>query len=235
MFQPLAKIEQRSNAIRFRQGPTPEDLDRRDKAARWTTIERLTSQAGAKYRECRLSNFQATRPAQKNVLKALQEYLAGLAENLALARGVVLYGPCGTGKDHLMFGLVGQVIWDTGKDAKWLNGQTWFGELRDAIDDDRRSEESIINGMVSPALLVISDPLPPLADDRLSSYQSSMLYRVINGRYAAGKPTFLTLNVRDDEEADRRLGAPTWDRCFDGSYKLFCSWPSYRKPFREVK
>jgi DNA replication protein DnaC len=61
-----------------------------------------------------------------------------------------------------------------------------------------------------------------------------MLYRAVEARYAAGKPTIVTVNVANDGEADLRLGAPTWDRLCHGAGKIKCEWPSYRQPAFEV-
>lgn len=187
----------------------------------------LARQAGERYTTCRLHTFKATTDQQRKVITALCEYI----DRPNRGEGLVLYGPCGTGKDHLAFSVAGKEAYD-GTEVIWLNGQDWYGQVRDAMDEDV-TEASLIYRISRPALAVISDPLPPIGN--LTQHQATMLYRVVQARYQAGKPTIVTVNVASDQEADERLGVPTWDRLCDGAWKLFCNWPSFRKPAREVK
>lgn len=143
---------------------------------------------------------------------------------------MILYGPVGTGKDHLAFALCRSVI-KSGRTVRWVNGQSWFGAVRDAMETDR-SEASLVGDLAKPQLVCLSDPLPPVG--ALTQHQTTMLYRLIDARYAKGLPTICTLNVADDEEADLRMGPATWDRLCHGAWKLKCMWPTYRTPAREV-
>jgi DNA replication protein DnaC len=70
--------------------------------------------------------------------------------------------------------------------------------------------------------------------DELTPFQASMLYRLVDARYVRGKPTIVTVNVNDDAEGDRRMGEATWDRLCHDSWKVFCDWPTHRKPAREI-
>lgn len=187
--------------------------------------------AGARYRGCRLENFQSTTVYQKRAIEMIREYGHSLKDRQEAREGLVMYGPVGTGKDHLAYALAIYAA-SQGVNTKWFNGQEWFGSIRDAIDSSR-SESSIIDEIERPDLLVISDPLPPIGD--LTQHQATMFYRAIESRYAEGKLTITTINVADDKEADRRMGAPTWDRLCHGAWKIHCCWASFRKPARELK
>lgn len=194
--------------------------------------ERLMRQAGERYKGCRLETFEATTPYQNRVLNMMREYVGSIDVRRRNREGLVLYGPVGTGKDHLAYAVSVTAI-VSGLSVWWLNGQSWFGQIRDAIDSAATSEASIIAFVAKPDFAVISDPLPPVG--QLSQHQATMLYRAIDARYSAGKPTIVTVNVANDDEADNRMGAPTWDRIGHGAWKVFCNWPSYRKPARELK
>ena len=212
------------DAIRDRE--QADDMNRR----RNDSWRELVSAAGHRYEKCRLSTFKASRREQVKVIEALLEYTGDIQSRCNDGTGIVLYGPCGTGKDHLAFGVAREVV-GAFKSVAWLNGQDWYGKIRDAMDDET-PEAALINRIAKPDFAFISDPLPPIGN--LSQHQATMLYRAIEARYAARRPTIVTVNVATDEEADNRLGVPTWDRICDGAWKIKCAWPSYRKPAREV-
>lgn len=193
----------------------------------------FAEKVGSRYSGCRLKNFVCENERQQAAVDACREYADTIVERLADANGLVLYGPVGTGKDHLAFGVCGAAIINHGRSAGWLSGQDWFGEIRDQMGEDANtSERLLIARLVSPEILVISDPLPPIGS--LSQHQSTMLYRLVDARYHAGRLTIVTANVKDDAEADSRLGAPTWDRICDKAWKVHCNWPSFRKPAKIV-
>lgn len=190
----------------------------------------LLADVGDRYSECRLANFVATTPLQQRVVASLTAYCKSITIRHAKREGLVLYGPVGTGKDHLAFAVARAAVL-AGLSVKWLNGQDWYGQVRDAMDGDT-SEATLIRRIASRDFAVISDPLPPIGN--LTQHQATMLYRAVEARYAAGKPTIVTVNVADDNEADMRLGAPTWDRLCHGAGKVKCEWASYRKPAWEI-
>lgn len=189
----------------------------------------LVNAAGSRYRDCTLQTFRCVMPEQSNVVAAIREYI-----NADFPGGLVLYGPVGTGKDHLAFAVCRAAI-RAGKTVRWINGQNWFGLVRDAMDTSR-SEASLIADLARPDMLCLSDPLPPSVGERdgLTPHQATMLYRLIDARYSRGVPTICTVNVLDDAEADERMGTPTWDRLTHDAWKLKCDWPTHRRPAREV-
>lgn len=208
----------------------------------------LVAKAGSRFAGYTFETWLAKTPYQKQIKHHVQEW----ADNVIRGErhGLVLYGPVGTGKDHLAFAALRHIMAGTsavvresseyaplGPDrdaltAGWQNGRELAGEFRDRITDER-TESGLIGRLSAPDLLVLSDPLPPVGD--LTPYQADSLYRIVENRYAANKITIVTLNVANDAEADQRLGAATWDRLCDRAWKLFCQWPSYRKPAFELK
>lgn len=193
----------------------------------------LTLAAGKSYDLCRFGNYNAADAYRQQVLDAAKEWAATLPERLASRENLVLYGPVGTGKDHLAFAACRQAVIQHRKTVHWIYAQDWFGDVRDAMGDDDRTERSIIGKLTRADVLVISDPLPPFGP--LSNHQATMLYRAVQARYADGGVSICTVNVKDDAEADLRMGAQSWDRLCDRAWKLHLSWESHRKPSREVK
>lgn len=185
----------------------------------------LIESAGERYRGCTLESFDCQELQQRRVVAALRDYL-----NTESHDNVILYGPVGTGKDHLAFALCKSAV-KSGRTVRWINGQKWFGIVRDAMDTDR-SEASLISDLARADVLCLSDPLPPVGS--LTQFQATMLYRVVDARYSKGLPTVCTINVATDAEADERMGPATWDRLCHSAWKLFCNWESFRVPKREV-
>jgi hypothetical protein len=54
------------------------------------------------------------------------------------------------------------------------------------------------------------------------------LFEVADTRNGRKRPTWTTLNVVDNAEADRRLGPAIADRLRHDAIDLECRWPSYR-------
>ena len=159
-------------------------------------------------------------------MQRLTDYGTNIIQNVTAGRGVVLFGPPGTGKDHLMAGLMVAAIREGGFAVNWQNGMDLFGRVRDAMDTDTR-ERDIIRDFTAPDVLVISDPVPPWGD--LTQFQAAFLFRVIDARYRQKVPTWVTANFTNGDEAGGRLGTQVLDRLKDGALSIYCNWESYRK------
>jgi DNA replication protein DnaC len=181
---------------------------------------------GRRYADCTLENFECPTQAHTDRLDKLKGYAEQMAENFADGRGVWLFGPCGTGKDHLSSALCRIAIWRFGKRVRWVDGMRLFADLRDSFDNNKTSEASLVDGYAKCDVLAISDPLPPMGDMR--DYMTSLLFRIIDTRYSAMLPTIITANVTKDD-SDKRFGAPIVDRLRHSSLTLNCNWESYRK------
>ena len=197
----------------------------RQRFARYEWWKTLITNRGKRYEHCRLKNFEVDGDTQRDVLNQVKEYVTQIADRIHDGQGVFIYGPTGTGKDHIVVALAHEAI-RRGYRVIWQNGMDLYGNIRDLMNSVE-SEKSLVDRLVSPKVLYLSDPLPPIG--KLSEFQSSMLFRIIDARYSSRKPTWVTVNVGSREELDERMGTQTADRLLDGSLTSFFNWPSYRK------
>lgn len=208
-----------------------EDAEPAEQARReqeWIETVRI---AGNRYAECRALNFEfhGTSVEQKRQ-RAAVEQIVGLcgrvAESVGAGENMILFGPPGTGKDHLLFAALREAC-SVGLSVYWTTGVEMFAEVRDRMDRPNCSEIAHVSGYTDPDVLAISDPVPPWGD--LTGYQGAFLYRVLDERYRHCRSTWITGNFEDGNDAARRMGAQVVDRLRHGGLAICCNWPSYRK------
>ena len=205
-------------------GDDDRDLSKEDyqKMIRWSG---LIESMGERFRLVSFDAYVVEHDSQKEVVGDLRHYGSTIVRSIKNGHGVVLFGPSGTGKTHLVVALARLAV-ATGARIRGMSGMEFFGRMRDTMDSDT-SEKRIIAGYIEPHILLIDDLLPPRGE--LTPWQSAQLYRVVDGRYRAGKCSWVTMNVADGAEAENRAGVAIIDRLRDGALTRFCQWASYRK------
>jgi hypothetical protein len=150
--------------------------DRIDRADRLAEFERAV---GERLASSTLANFVCKEAGQSHVVASLDEYATNMIAEVAAGAGIILFGPSGSGKDHLLTSLGRIAIGKYGLHVTWRNGADLLGELRDRISENE-AEETWVRRLARPDVLYISDPSPPKGE--LTTYQSSMLGRVLDRR-----------------------------------------------------
>lgn len=217
--------------------PTQEELERDAERRRRETVEQsrikrqaswnsLLERVGRRYRGCTLENYQADTGPQQLALENVRAYITRIDENVKQGRGALMFGPPGTGKDHLAVAIMRSAV-DSGAKVEWTDGSDFYGAVRDNIDGEK-TEAAFLKRFTSPDMLVVSDPLPPVGAVN-SGFQLSMLFRIIDRRYRDMRATVMTLNVANRSEAEQRLSPNIVDRLAHGAMAIHCNWPSYRR------
>ena len=229
----LSKLDAASDDAASKYDQLERDRDREDHNRElWERLNLLNKDAGKQRAET--SRFDLWKPDSKyqhEVAKKVSHWSSTFSERELRQEGLVLYGPVGTGKDHLAYAAARMAIIMHGARAVWANGREMAGMARDGIREETGDQWLI--SLASVQLLIVSDPLPSLGE--LTTFQADALYRIYEKRNNRGMVTITTINVADDAEADRRLGAATWDRACHRAWKICCRWPSHRKPSFELK
>jgi len=205
-------------------------------------IDHLCKQVGRRYANCRFRNFVAAHDKQKAVFGEIVAFAKDIARHIDAGHNVLLYGPAGTGKDHLLTALMIHTMATLGNFAppgrhsygadesrilRWWDGANLFASIRAEIGENG-GYQHIIDGCCRATVLAISDPLPPRGG--LTDFQRTTIFEIVDRRYRAARPTWLTCNVSGRSELEERLGIQTADRLRDGALTLFFDWESYRRP-----
>lgn len=198
--------------------------------------QRITNLYGRRYLDCSLSNWvyhgsAAEQARQKRVHAAIDAYVKSIEESIDSGKNLILAGPPGTGKDRFLVSSAKAAI-VAGKTVTRFTGAELWGRTRDLIDTNG-TESELIRKLREPAVLIISDPLPP--GTSLTDHQATWLYRIVDRRYTDQKPVWITINVADSAEASQRLRPQVWDRLRDGALVVECQWPTYRTPCEVVR
>ena len=200
-----------------------EEQERLNECARnWADLMR---KLGPRYADARLSNYEIYADHQGEVVEQLRVFGEEIREQTQAGRGIVLFGPSGTGKDHLLTALMRVAIFNGSFRIEWTNGTDLAGRVRDLISSHSKESE-FIRTMLSPDILVISDPVSPWG--RISEHLTAMLFRIIDARYRQLRPTWCSMNVATGREAEDKMGPSLVDRLRHDALAINCSWPSYR-------
>lgn len=190
-------------------------------------IGALSRDLGERYSPSRatLENFTIYHQAQQAAISSVRAFIDDAPISIANGCGIVLYGPVGTGKDHLLAAAM-YVVAASGVWVRWVSGQELYGQIRDSMDTGR-PEDSLLNEWEKPCLLGISDPIPPVGTP--SEWNTMQLYRLLDRRYRAKKSTWISVNALSIDDADVKLSAPVFDRIRHGAVLVPCFWPSFRE------
>jgi DNA replication protein DnaC len=158
------------------------------------------------------------------VVERLMRLRDDLAEHVRIGGGLVLYGPTGTGKDHLAVAM----LWEAVQLGFWVNrvnGGDFYDECSASWRADS-SEHEVIRRYASPAVLLVSDPALPEHGDERNRYR---LYKLLEWRSRELRSTLLTVNVEEETEVEQLLGPQMDSRSSHDTLRLKCFWPDYRR------
>lgn len=194
---------------------------------RFEAFKQLCKYRGRRYACCDFENFTCDTEQKRNTVDRLKKIaleFKSLCDNGN--GGLVILGPPGTGKDHLLMAMMRSAIIHHGLKVKWFDGLRLFAEIKNAIGEG--TVERLLSSLVGVQILAISDPVPPR--DALSVYELSVLRDIVERRYNAQMATWITTNVQTAEDARRLFTDAVLSRLLDGATEVFCDWTSYRKP-----
>jgi len=150
-------------------------------------------------------------------------FVANIASHIKHGNGLVLYGPAGTGKDHLAIAAMRIASRQHRVYGRYSRGVDLYSDIR-----KHQTSEFKVDHYIDTPLLVISDPVPPRGS--LSDAQADGLYEILDKRYRKRRPTWATINISSSDQLSAILGTAVADRLIDNAVCVPCEWPSYRRP-----
>jgi DNA replication protein DnaC len=148
-------------------------------------------------------------------------------------RGLLLMGPCGSGKTHLAVAALLEII-AQGKPGKLLfsNFQDLIQEILASIDSDHApSRSEILEPVLTADLLVLDE----LGSQKPTLFVQDMLYYIINTRDNEQRTTIFTTNYLDEprdpkeESLETRIGKRLRSRLFEMAERVVVDADDYRK------
>lgn len=178
-----------------------------------------------RYYHCRLNELdERAHPALGQAKRRVQEFVDGWMPQRAVP-GLLIVGPCGSGKTHLAVAAVLEII-DSAKPGRVLfcNFQDLIQEIQASFDSEevpRKSE--ILRPLLETDLLVLDE----LGSQKPSMFVQDILYYVINSRYNDERTTIFTTNYVDNLQD--RIGEQMRSRLHEMTQEIrLLGVPDYR-------
>lgn len=201
-----------------------------DETADWpeyenTSLARFLKQVPRQLSHATFENFCAPTKEAKEAVDAIKQSIDMMIKT-GTPHGILLFGPPGTGKDHLLVA-AGKVLAKRGTIIYRASGAELFRRFRDS-QMSGKAEEDLILSLMYPDILLLSDPV---LNGVATPWQQQILYLVVDGRWSEAKPCWVSVNAHSTAELERLLGGQIVDRLCDGALVLQTKWTSYRRPF----
>lgn len=153
---------------------------------------------------------------------AMLRYAVNFPHFLKEGKGLLLFGPVGTGKSFYAACIANRVI-EMGYSAKMTN----FATLTNDLQGMNEGRNQYIEDLNRYGLLIIDD----LGAERKSEYMQEMVFNIIDSRYRSGLPMVITTNLSGEEikKPENTSYARIYDRLLGCCFPQEITGPSRRK------
>ena len=128
--------------------------------------------------------------ANPKITEAAKKYCEQFAYFKAMGKGIMLYGPVGTGKTFVAAEIVNELI-EKGQRC-CLTSMT---RLVNGMPKEMAERNRYIDRLNDYDLLVLDD----FSAERKTEYMQEAVYLIVNARYVSGLPLIITTNLTADE------------------------------------
>lgn len=167
-------------------------------------------------------SFENDDRSNAKLSEGMLRYAKNFPHFLKEGKGLLLYGPVGTGKSFYAACIANRVI-DMGYTAKMTN----FATLTNDLQGMSAGRNQYIEDLNRYDILVIDD----LGAERKSEYMQEMVTNIIDSRYRSGLPMIITTNLSSEEikRPDNISFARIYDRLMERCFPQEITGPSRRK------
>ena len=174
--------------------------------------------------ECRFDNFDLSRypetpasprqPSAREVMRGIYDYCRQNAAQFGPdCSSIFMTGNAGLGKTHLALAIAGELL-ARGVNVIYVSSQTAFGAIeRDRFEDGGETLAELLNA----ELLILDD----LGTEYLTPFVASCLYRLVDTRLTAHRPTIYTSNIQSQQTLNARYTEKVGSRLF-GNCEILC-------------
>lgn len=125
-------------------------------------------------------------------------------------RGLLATGDTGAGKTRAMFALMRRFC-EAGEDVHMWSSVDWFGRLQQSVSYGRDDAQSFVEFMGSVPILFIDDWGQEALVASRETWARQWWFRLLDIRYGAGRPMFLTTNLRRSDLAIKTGMRPVYE------------------------
>lgn len=142
---------------------------------------------------------------------AMQRYVNNFTEFLKEGKGLLLYGPVGTGKTYYAAAIANALI-----DLDYSCKMTSFSEVTKRIQGMFDGKQEYIESLNRYSLLIFDD----LGTERKTEFMQEMVFDILEARYKSGLPFIVTTNlsaetIKKPQEVEyQRIYDRILERCF---------------------
>jgi DNA replication protein DnaC len=156
-----------------------------------------------------IREYEPKNDSQISARKLCVGYLNGFINLAAKGQGLVISGPTGTGKTHLVVGIAKGIISQHLRGVKFIDVGVWASDFvygSRSFDEKKKT----IEGMKNAEVLVLDDLG---AEKELSSKATAIgaIQLILKHRYNQTRPTIITTNLNQTELSEY-IGQRVWSR-----------------------
>lgn len=202
------------------------DCDRAAEAARKERerLEEIDRKRRICFNQAPMRSWTFENDDRKNakLSEAMLRYAVNFHHFLKEGKGLLLFGPVGTGKSFYAACIANRVI-EMGYSAKMTN----FATLTNDLQGMNEGRNQYIEDLNRYSLLIIDD----LGAERKSEYMQEMVFNIIDSRYRSGLPMVITTNLSGEEikKPENTSYARIYDRLLGCCFPQEITGPSRRK------
>lgn len=186
----------------------------------------------SRYSECSLSNYH---PASNNgsQLRAFNYAYRLVHEYPAIDRGLLIMGPCGVGKTHLVAAIIRGLI-DKGVPCLFYEFGALLKRIQESYDALAQTSEMKVLAPVFEAEVLVLDEL---GASKPTDWVRDTMMQIINARYNDRKLTLFTTNYMDerpsqtDETLENRISIRLRSRLYEMCRTVSIDGEDYRRRF----